>query len=96
MIVCTRGAPSLSLYMDRRLMYNSSFSQIQLRSSRSITESDFPNTPTRSVSNNLKSMPPWSVSFDIDNGPGLGPCIEVDLIQNPVDPVSTSPRAIHG
>jgi hypothetical protein len=46
---------------------------------------------TRSVSNNLKSMPPWSVSFDIDHRPGLGPCIEVDLIQNPVDPISKPP-----
>jgi hypothetical protein len=29
------------------------------------------------------------MSFDLDRGPDLGPCIEVNLIQNPVDPVST-------
>jgi hypothetical protein len=48
MIVCTRGTPNLSLYIERRLRCNSSPSRIQLRSSRSIIESNFSNIPTRS------------------------------------------------
>jgi hypothetical protein len=77
MIVCTRGAPDLSLYMERRLRYNSSPSRIQLRSSRSITKSNFSNILTRSVSNNLKFTSPWSVSSDIDRGPSESPMFGV-------------------
>jgi hypothetical protein len=90
MIVCTKDAPSLSLYMERKLRCNSSHSRIQLRSSRSTTESNFSNILTRSV------FTVWSPRH-LSSCPSkltMGPCIEVDLIQNPVDPVSIATVAV--
>jgi hypothetical protein len=48
----------LSLYSPEGKAYCSSPSRIQLKSSSSIIETNFPSSPTRSVLDSLEIMPP--------------------------------------